>query len=287
MTGATWARIGQHARALHATQGMGYWPGAEHDFPLHLVGGPSEAPVTDALPATLADLGVSDGAQIQRALDRAIAAFPVTQDVITQAATALRLLRHCRPNPVHAHRIEAKIAQLCRVLYLASGADVRAAATEDWLRPDERFSPVLETYQGRMTDLAAQVRGPSAGASDGYQDRWHPLAPPPPAIDVSGTVGDQKIEVILPLDRTPALRGDGVRLAPGSDIINLATGARRTDVHLAPEAATLTLPPGWQKAGETIITDGRAGHHDLPVTLVGAPGFMIEPITAPTSPRAS
>lgn len=286
VTGFTWERMGQHSRAMHATQGMGRWPSEGRDFPLHLVGGDPESAITDDLPRSMADLEIGGGAAIQQALDTAVQAFPDADAVITNAARALTLLRQCNPDPKDAHRVDAKIRQLNRVLYLASGAEVRAAAGHDWIGPDDDLVPVIETYTGSMLDVSARVLSPRNRQPDGYRDTWLPLDPPLPALDVSGRVGGENIRLRLPFDRTPAYKPSGVTVVPRADVINLTTGSRRAPLRLSRPGATLSLPAGWIHQDGILSVPDAPGTFALTVMQDDDPALFVETITAPhTAPR--
>lgn len=294
VTGWPWGRIGQHSRAMHRTQGMGRWPVEARDWPLHLVDGGAEAAITDGLPVSLADL---DLAEAQEAMDAARDAFPDTAAIARHAARALHLLRAATPAPEHAHRVAAKVAQLFRVLWLASGAEVRGAAGADWIAPGEAVAVQVETHAGEAEDVAATLTLPDGWTqADGtlraeampepYPVEWHPLAPPAPALDVIATVAGESIALRLPLDRTPSALPPGVTLEPQADILN--GPARRLPLRLDPPDARLTLPEGWTLDGCTLtLPDDARGHHDLPVTRDGTPAFTVTRLHAPhTAPRA-
>ncbi|MFW5654711.1 MAG: PIG-L family deacetylase, partial [Roseicyclus sp.] len=117
--GFSYERIGQMSRQFHRTQGMGHWvpPGAERDWPLHLVTstvGMSETAVTDNLPASLADLGAPAA---QAALEGLIAAFPDAGAMVAAGFAADRALAEAeeRIDPVHRHRLLRKRMQVARL----------------------------------------------------------------------------------------------------------------------------------------------------------------------------
>lgn len=147
--GASYAQIGQWSRAFHKTQEMGRWveDGAETMFPLHLAWTPdgengAEGSICDGLPADLAALaGWADAPEIRKSLKKAakhmakaFAAWPDNHAVGRRAAKALKHVKkaiaHC---PKHAenevvHRLNHKVQQLSRVMFVASGLSVRALA---------------------------------------------------------------------------------------------------------------------------------------------------------------
>ncbi len=293
VTGWTWARRGQQSRAMHRTQGMGHWPDRARDWPLHLVGGAAEASITDGLPATLADLGLP---AVQASLDAAIAAFPDGGEVARHAAAALGELKAARTDPRHAHRLEAKVAQLHRVLYLASGAEARGTVDADWLPPGATATLTVQRHAGAARDLAVAPALPPGwrlhgdvltadAPPDPYPAQWHPLHPPAPALDVAATVAGATISVRLPLDRTPSPVPQAVTVEPASDILPDGRGAA---VRLDPPNATLDLPQGWTRAdGLLTAPEGAAGRHDLPVRHEGRPAVTVTRLHTPhTAPRA-
>lgn len=293
VTGATWGRLGQYSRAMHRTQGMGRWPDAPRDWPLHRVGGAAEAAVTDGLPASLADLGL---ALAQAAMDEAVASFPDGPAIARHAAEALGLLGGARPDPRDAHRIAAKVGQLNRVLWLASGAEARGAADADWLAPGAAAALSVEVHPGRAEDVAVIPDLPPGWRLDGesltadamplsHPAEWHPLRPPAPALDATARVAGTRIAVRLPLDRTPCAVPEAVTLDPAADIL---LGTRRLPVRLAPPDATLALPTGWTFAeGILQAPEDAEGRHDLAVLRAGRPALAVVGMGAPhTAPRA-
>lgn len=296
VTGWSWGQIGQFSRAMHRTQGMGRWPDAARDWPLHLVDGQAEGSVMDGLPTCLSDIGYPAA---QAACDAAIEAFPNGPAVLQHAAEALRILRAEPPAPGHAHRIDTKIAQLSRVLWLASGAEARATVDADWIAPGAAASATVEVDPADLTDLSANLALPEGWKVSGnqltvtetaeiepYPDQWLPLHPPLPALDVAATIGGQAVSLRLPLDRTPAALPAGpVTLSPEADVVNLSAERREVAVRLTPPEAYLE---GWQQVegNLTIPADATPGHHDIPVTLNGAPARTERRILTPhTAPR--
>lgn len=297
VSGWTWGRMGQHSRAMHRTQGMGRWPSeVPHDWPLHLVGGGVETAVTNGLPTSLADLDLGPA---QAACDAAIAAFPDTSRILPEAARATALLRHAAVAPEHAHRVATKIAQLHRVLWLASGAEVRATVDRDWIAPGDPAQLILEVSEGTaeavsvspLLDPGWSAEGDRLSVapgttSDPYPEAWLPLSPPAPALSVMAEVAGEAISMVLPFDRTPAaLPGDAVTLSPQAEVVNLSPKAPAPDVRLSPDAATLD---GWRIVdGKLAIPDdARPGLHEIPVLLNDAPALTVQQIQAAhTAPR--
>lgn len=294
ITGWSWGQIGQMSRAMHRTQGMGHWPGPPRDWSLHLVGGGGEASVLDGLPKDLSDLGLS---KAQAACDAAIAGFPDTAAIIEHAAEALRILRTSKPDPAHSHRVLAKITQLSRVLWLASGGQARGTLDRDWIASGEQAEFSTETSGPADLDVTLalppgwRMKGQTVtvtddAAVDAYPDEWMPASPPLPALDVTSTVGGEAIALRLPLDRTAAaLPSDPVSLSPDKDVLNLATENRTLPLRLTPPEATLQghdLADGQL----TLPSDAPAGHLDIPVHLNGKQAVTQRKIMAPhTAPR--
>ena len=296
-TGWPWARIGQHARAMHRTQGMGRWPNDARDYPLHLVGGGPEGAVTDGLPARMGDLNLADGAQAQGALEAAIDAFPGAVQVAAHAARALALLPE-GAGGADAHRVATKRAQLMRVLWLASGAEARGWVGADWVTPGAPVAVSVAVEPGAAEDVAATLALPEGWTEtdgavethgpvpDPYPAAWRPLDPPLPALDVAARVAGRRIALRLPLDRTPEAVPSGVTLEPERQVVNLAVGDHAAPVRLTPEGATLALPDGWRHEGGAVHLPGEAGIFELPATLDGAPALVVERIHAPhVAPR--
>lgn len=291
VTGWSWARMGQHSRAMHRTQGMGHWPDTGRDYPLHLVGGGAEQGVTDGLPATLADIGLG---AVQDKLDAAIAAFPRHEDVTHLATEALALLPETQRGE-HANRLSRKRRQIARVLWLASGADVRGAARKAFLTPGEAAEIGLETHAGSATELAAELVYPE-GWQDGapgehhvppaYPMTYDPLAPAAPHIAVTAQIAGAAIEIVLPLDQTPAALPNGVLLDPQAQIVNLATGTRSAPVALGPQGAALSLPAGWRHCDNvlTLPENAMPAVHEFAATHLGKPALTVQPIEAPHTP---
>ncbi|MCK0168347.1 PIG-L family deacetylase [Jannaschia sp. S6380] len=294
VTGWTWARMGQHSRAMHRTQGMGRWPPEAGDFPLHRVGGPPEVDVSDGLPRSLADLDIAGGAAVQAMMDAARDAFPDPEAVARHAAAALARLRAAQPAPEDAHRVDRKIAELGRVLHLASGADIRAHVDADLIGPDAAVGFDLEASSGDARDLSVDVALPEGWRLDGntlsakalpdpYPTEWRPLSPPRPALEVGATVAGERIAIRLPFDRTPAPIPDrGVQAQPQTDVVNRAATRRDFTVQLTPPDAALDLPDGWARDGDRLTPPPSArGRRDIPILLDGRPARQITPVQAP------
>lgn len=293
VTGWTWDRMGQQSRAMHRTQGMGRWPGAARDFPLHRVDGADEGSILEDLPADLADLGHP---AIQTSMNAAIAAFPDGPTIARHAAEALAALTKTHSGS-DAHRFERKRAQLSRVLWLASGAEARGTAAQHLVSPGDHAWVTIEAHAALAKDLKTRLADTLGWTGDvpdldhvpnAYPMTYDPLDPPGPAIAASATIAGQRIDIRLPLDLTPAAQPAGVAVEPASDVINLATGARQTSVRLAPNDARLDQPPGWIHANGVLALpdDVTSGQYDLTVTKDGNQALMVTQIEAPhVAPR--
>lgn len=311
LSGWTWERIGQHSRWFHKTQGMGHWvsPGAERDWPLHLARslvGDDERAITDNLPQTLRDLE-ADGpveaglVSAQLAINDAVDAFPDRVAVLKAASAAHRALSKLEVDDGIGHHVTCKIAQLGRVIRLASGADARGWLDDDWLRPGQTTSMTLEVRQpdtGRakafldvpldwQADEQSLTVSEHARPSDPYPSMRDPLAPRAPAIiiDVDGAFSAVALEtppLILP-KVTASLSKD-------SGVINLAGDQRSFLLTLSENSggeASFVLPERWSQTwdkGEVTITTPDALPADLyilPLMLDGEPAQTVRRFTYP------
>lgn len=311
LSGWTWERIGQHSRWFHKTQGMGNWvsPGAERNWPLHLVRslvGDDTGAITDNLPQTLRDLE-ADGAveaglvSAQLAINDAVDAFPDRAAVLKAASAAYRALSKLDVDPSIGHHVTSKIAQLGRVVRLASGADVRGWLDEDWLQPGQTTGLTLEMRQPDTgaakaflnvpldwkTDSQSMSVSQHAQPSDPYPSIHDPLAPRAPAIvvDVDGIFSSVALE-------TPPLVMPKVtaRLSKDSGVINLAGDQRSFTLSLSESSggeASFDLPEGWNQSwakGEVTITAPDALPADLytlPLLLDGQRARTVRRFTYP------
>lgn len=164
--GMSFERIGQWSRQFHRTQGMGRWvaAGQERDWPLHLAWsdvGEDRGHVSDNLAVELADLGL---AEVNRAVEAVIAAFPDVCVIRRKAAQAEAVLAKAEVAPEHMHRITRKRAQLARVIRLASGIDPRARPS--MISPDEKVSGAIEALE-----IDANARSEAAMVAPGQEAR--------------------------------------------------------------------------------------------------------------------
>ena len=293
VTGWPWARIGQHSRAMHRTQGMGRWPDGARDFPLHLVGGEAEGDVLDRLPRSLSDIGLSEA---QAAMDAAIDAFPDGAAVARHAARAMNLLPGDPGTDIH--RIARKRMQVMRVLWLASGAEARGAADRAFVTPGETTALSLDAHGGEARDLSVRavvpegwrIDGDAIGPAHGHVPApWpmahDPLAPNAPGLRVEATVADAAVAMTLPLDRTPAAAPEGVTLRPARAVVNRGAGQDGADVTLDPPGAALTVPEGWRHAeGRLVPPMDARGPHAIPATLDGRDALTVDRIETSHAP---
>ncbi len=311
LSGWTWERIGQHARWFHKTQGMGHWisPGAERDWPLHLahsrVGNDTDA-ITDNLPQTLRDLDASSALEAglvsaHLAIRDAVDAFPDRAAVLKAANAAHAALMSTEPTPDLAHHVSRKIAQLARVIRLASGTDVRGWLAEDWLVPGQAIDLTVETRTESDTQVSVSVLCPedwkadeasltvssSAAPSDPYPAVHDPLEPRAPAIRV--TVG--QATSLVPLEVPPLVMPTvTARLSKDAGVINLAGDQRTFSLSLSDVSdgdPSFDLPDGWQQTwdkSEVVITapdDLSPALYELPLSLDGQPAMTVRRFTYP------
>ncbi len=301
VTGWSWARMGEWARAAHRTQGMGRWvaAGGGRDYPLHLAidaAGGGAAGLLAGLPEPLAALGL---AAAGRAAAAAVAAFPDRAAVAAAAVAAHAALAgaEARTDPAHAHRVTRKRAELARVILLAAGVEARGRIAADRLAPGARAAVTIEIDAGDAEparprlllpadwEEAGEGAGPrpEARPTDPFPAAFDPLDPPRPALALALRVGGHDLDLTLPVDRAPAV-GAAVRATPEPEalLLNLARPAGALALRLVgplPEGAApaLALPPGWGQAWQGAAVrisppaDARAGRAEVAVTLAGAP----------------
>jgi len=293
--GHSYARIGQHSRQFHRTQGMGHWvtEADERNWPLHLAWtcvGADTAAITDNLPR---DLGQVLGADAQDAIKACFAAFPDTAALATQAARALNLIQETMVAPEHQHRVDRKILQLSRVLRLSLMIDARALPQTTHAAPGATIPISIEHRTPAMGDVSLSLVpgldqsltdsglniAPNAAPSDPYPDTYDPLIPRAPYLSVAMSVDGTQAKSDLPLEGPililPQTRA---RLSETAAIVNLATETRRITLSVAdpsPGKPAFELPDGWRQtwtAGEVTINvpqDVAPGLIDLPLTING------------------
>ncbi|MFQ6553550.1 PIG-L family deacetylase [Aestuariibius insulae] len=308
VTGWPYARIAQHSRAMHLTQGMGRWvpPGEERDWPLHLaastVSGPDKV-ITSGLPATLADLDLPDA---QAQIDAALAAFPDSAAILRHATEAHRLLGKAfsETAPNDAHRLTRKLTQLTHVIRLASGVEAQARTDEDHLSPGEQTALTLRHHAGEAETVTltpsllsgwshedrALTISSDAAPSDPYPDSYDPERPPAPNLRIRVTAHGHTTQSQIPFERTPLiLPARSAQLATEADILNLQTSRRSTDIAISdkrPAAAKVALdaPDGWQVAqtqtGVTLTAPNTPQHglYTATLTLDGQPASTVRTI---------
>lgn len=202
--GASYSQIGQWSRSFHKTQEMGRWvdDGVAALFPLNLAWTPDgacerEAAISDGLPTDLGALATwADAPEIKKQLKKAsrhvkkaIVAWPDNKKVGVAAAKALKQVQKAIANcPQHAapevlHRLNYKVQQLARVMFIASGIRVRASA-----------EPVAVTAGGNAT-VSIALHDPL-----GLLDEAPELMPTvPDGWQISGTE-DEGFELQIPSD---------------------------------------------------------------------------------------
>jgi LmbE family N-acetylglucosaminyl deacetylase len=303
LSGWSYERIGQHSRWFHKTQGMGHWvsPGRERDWPLHLAVshvGADVSAVTDNLPMTLRDLDAAAGdhaalTSAQLAIHDAVAAFPDRAGVLKAAQAGYRALAAMEPPAQIAHHVGHKLAQLGRVIMLASGADVRGWLAEDYLAPGQTTGLTIETRQpdhgqvnvsldlpdGWGADTISLSVGRQAPPADPYPALFDPLVPARPALRVSV----DGAQCLLPLEVPPmVLPKVMASLSMDARLINLANprqAIKLSLLHSSGGKPAFKLPEGWGQnwdGSDVVLSapdDLQAGLYDLALTLDGEPAF--------------
>ncbi|MDP3860709.1 MAG: PIG-L family deacetylase [Phaeovulum sp.] len=303
VSGWSWEEIGQHARAFHATQGMGRWTGGAETagWPLHLLRsrvGTDRGALTDNLPAGFADLAAGHArfAALDAALAATVAAFPDAGAVVRAAAAALHALRAardaCPPALADAvlHRLARKEAGLGRVLLLASGVRAEGRFARDHARPGETVGaslsllvpdgPVSASLRWQLpadwqaTDATITVAA-NAPAADPYPAQYHPGAPRGPvALALTLVAEGQSLTLSLPSESPLlVLPAREARVDPAAVFLN-RLAPRPLHLRLS-EGAKVALPPDWRQevvAGDLVLhapANARPGASVLPVTLEG------------------
>ena len=311
LTGWSWPEIGQQSRVFHATQGMGRWVGGAEaaGWPLHLAQsfvGNDIASVTDNLPRGYADLlpGDTTALALDTALQSAVAGFADPLAVLSHGFEALRLLRLLRGTcPQEAqdqvlHRLSRTEGQLCRALYLASGARVEARFTDDHARPGARIGAAL-TLLPPHAPLSASAawhlpHGWIAGdgfvtipenalPADPYPTVYHAHGPRGPAA-VALTLMHRGVtaNLLLPAERPLLVLPTTVAsVAPAAVFVNL-DALRPVPLRLS-EGAGIAVPAGWALASDGTLTaqSPTAGQFILPVTFAGQPAHSVTRIDHP------
>ncbi|MEM6693930.1 MAG: PIG-L family deacetylase [Pseudomonadota bacterium] len=289
MSGWSWNRIGQHARAMHRTQGMGRWvpAGPGHDWPLHLaysdVAGLDHT-LWSGLPYRLADLARLPGAdpiaanlaRADAAIDKAIAAFPDFAAVAEAAALALREVQTVQAACPAAltvdieHRLTDKARQLGHVLRLALGVEARVSTSQTYITAGASVGLVQECHAGSADAVEMALALPQGWSEEGdalqidtdaapvdaYRAMYDPLHPPKPHIALTMRAHGAVASVALPFESEPVvLPPRRATLSPQSVFVNAAKASRRFEVQvsdLAPAGADLTVdvPEGWRAEPE-------------------------------------
>ncbi len=170
-TGAEYDRIGEWSRYYHASQGMGHWPKrAQELWPLHLelsdAAKREESSILDNLPSTLAALAGVAGldsesqkalVEAEKAINRAIAAFPDTREITRSLLDAAALLQKVDEaaasefTDLHGHRITRKRAEVDAAILTALNLFERAYAEPAEIVPGGETSLSVE-----LSDRAAE-----------------------------------------------------------------------------------------------------------------------------------
>ncbi|MEM9709802.1 MAG: PIG-L family deacetylase [Pseudomonadota bacterium] len=320
MTGWNWNRIGQQSRAYHRTQGMGRWEpaGDGHDWPLHLaeshVAAPDDA-LWSGLPKTLGDLAYVPGAEpaakplkeAQAAIDRAIADFPDFPRVADHALEALQNVRAAREAcPVAlahdlSHRLDAKMAQLCHVLRLALGVELRARTGAAYVEKGGSLALTTEIDPGAATSVEVVHDlpkgwslkddtlsvGEEAETTDPYRAHYDPLLPDAPRISAEIKHGEAAFTVPVAYETEPVvLPRERVSLTPPASIFNINAPNRELELavsDVSPKGASvaLALPQEWHASStETgfVVTAPQnvaPGPHQIEARLNGKPAETV------------
>ncbi|ABD55507.1 PIG-L family deacetylase [Jannaschia sp. CCS1] len=288
--GMSYERIGQWSRQFHRTQGMGRWvaAGEERDWPLHLAWsnvGEDAGAVTDHLPQTLADIGLSDA---QRAVDAVIAAFPDVCVMGRLGSEAYAALMAANVTPEHRHRLERKRLQMARLLHLVEGISARALPARCAVEPGTSVAVstevagdaevVLVPRDGMQVTADGLQINTDAAPTDPYPDTFDPLIPRLPAArvraQVHGVHVDRDVTLEQPVLVLPLPRAN---LSTERAILNLARPDRSLSVDVTAQDAAFDLPPGfaqtWSTDGATLTVpaDATEGLHVLPVMVGSTP----------------
>ena len=310
VTGWSFARIGEQSRACHASQGMGAWipAGHERDYPLHLLRTQVEEAedcLISGLPQRLSDLPVSPCARMlhkaQSHMDAAIANFPDAPAILEQACAALTALCEaialCPSGqaPEVLHKMLRKESQLCRLIRIASGVELRGWVTSDVIRAGGRVAIDLELREGRAQAVSVTPRlppgwhhedgtlylDPDVVPSDPYPDTYFPNTPSAPCLDLTVSAHGVSARTRVPFEVSPvAVPQQSIALHQKAFVLNLATGARQINVDLSDAWQNLPdlllqLPDGWKLdtlSGHFTLTvpeDAREGLYTLPLTSGG------------------
>lgn len=295
-TGWSYAQIGAMSHSHHRSQGMGHWPGAARDYPLHLAQsrvGSDTAAITDNLPGSLADLGIAGFDALAAELPGLIAAPPRMATLVNDMT---RLLEAASVAPAHSHRIALKRVQLARLLALSAGLVPNVAPCQTWLRPGDMTSLSPEIASNAIAlpegwQRRGAMIGPTPGArvETGYRDVYDPMQPPLPALRVTQNGTD----TLWPLERPVIARAEhDLRLRAEHLLMNLRTGIRTATTQIDmrhPDGAAISaapLPEGWRlsaaqgRVSVTIPDTAPEGRQVLALHLDGQPAMATQPIDA-------
>ncbi|WP_341861291.1 PIG-L family deacetylase [Gymnodinialimonas sp. 57CJ19] len=292
--GMSYERIGQWSRQFHRTQGMGRWiaAGQERDWPLHLAYsavGDDTGAVTDNLPQTLADIGLSAA---QKRIDAMLAAFPDFAAMARLGAEAYAMLASVEVADVHRHRVSRKRQQLARLVQLVSGVSVRATPAQSAVAPGHDVAIETEVAAGRAEAVETALLLPEtmsetpdgvhvkadAAPSDPYPDTYDPLSPRAPAMQVSAHVLGVEIPMRVALEQPILVVPDPLAsLSRTRAFLNLSQPGRAVRLSVDAPDGAFDLPDGFQQAwgadgvSITVPDNAAPGLHELPVLINGIP----------------
>ena len=321
-TGLSYDRLGEVSRAFHASQNMGHWrhPGIS-EWPLHLVGGGTEADILAGLPKTLADLGnATELAEADAAIAAAIAAFPDRDAVLDALMGARAALRAVQPRlsadevAAHGHRLARKLREIDEAMALAAGISVVASVSSADVAPGGTIDLVLETDPGLAESLILTPRlgaqfepvtpqactgprlvlplraRPDAPVANAFAPDWLSLGGNGDvSVAVEAVVRGETLSFFRdteePVQIAPA---HSLALAPDAVILKLpATG--RHAIAIKPMIPGTTIEPalglGVEMTGtgaDLIAEPGlAAGHYRLPLRVDGEEAHAVTPISYP------
>lgn len=333
-TGAAYDQIGEWSRAFHGSQGMGFWDATpQAEWPLHLKLGPATGTPEDALeqglPETLvrlaetADLPYEARAALtaaQDGIDRAIAAFPKSDAIVsalTEAARQIETARAAIPAAIARqidHRLSRKLAEIDRALIEAAGLAPMAWADTAELAPKATTTVHVQLPPGAPSAKISLQCTPGlstdAGTSEGdaiafaltVADDAPFTRPYPPlwsSLGGNGAVtakvsayfeGREAValfDLVEPIAIGPAgavaLDPDAIVVRRGQQLAPHAIRAKTTGT-IVP---TLDVPKGWALQATdkgfslTLPTDLAPGITTVPVLANGAPAYRKTTIAYP------
>ena len=312
ITGWCFAQIGEQSRCCHASQGMGVWvpAGVERNYPLHLlrtrVDGPEDS-LFGGLPQRLDELPVLSAenalSRAQQHMDAAIASFPDTAAILSEACAALTAVREaiqlCPAElvPEVMHKLTRKETQLSRVIRIAAGVEARGRVADDVIPAGGASKFETELFKGQASKVEIAPHLPvgwqhvgdalhldaETSSSDPYPDCYFPDSPAAPCLDLTITANGVTTRSRLPFEVTPlAAPARAVPLTQDRFVLNLKTQARQIEIDLTDALRILPdlhlkLPEGWQ-------CEFSSGHRTLTLPNGVAEGLYTLPLMSGAEP---